>query len=175
MSKVATSSFILALSVFLSSCADEGSSIQQLYNIQPLEWSAAGGGRGAVYKVSSEVESAADKLYSRSLDMLKQLDVSPEAVTQFCNSDNTAVITVYSTNGRAQNEIDVKLDGSRIGSLTTYYPNDEPGCKTPSAEGVITVMVPAGDHTLEAASSNLTWPSHNFSVEKCECMSLPLS
>jgi len=117
--------------------------------------------------------SAADQLFSST--MSRPLNISREADVQACHSNDTAVITIYSTNGSAQKEIDVKIDGSTIGSLKTYFPNGEPGCKSPNAAGIITIMVPAGKHTLEAESLNVTWPSHNFSVNKCECMVLPLS
>jgi len=177
--KVATAVLIVTVSAFLSSCDNGGVSAQALFGAQ-ISAQTSGfnldvSETGAVYQVASHVESAADQLYSHAFAMLKQPAVSHETDTQFCDTDGTAVITVYSTNGKAQHEIDVKLDGSPIGSLTTYFPKDGPGCKTPSAEGVITLMVPAGKHTLEAASPNLVWPSHNFSVGKCECMSLPLS
>ena len=124
---------------------------------------------------TNKVESAADKLFSSSLPMSGSLGVSHDANNLSCRSNDTAVITIYSTNARAQNEIDVRVDGSPIGSLITYFPAGGPGCKTPSAEGVITIMLPAGQHTLEADSPNVSWPSHNFSVEQCQCMVLPLS
>lgn len=122
---------------------------------------------------SAKPVSAADQLFSST--MSRSLNISREVDAQACHSNDTAVITIYSTNGIAHKEIDVRIDGSRIGSLTTYFPDGEPGCKSPSAAGVITIMVPAGKHTLEAESPNITWPSHNFSVNKCECMVLPLS
>jgi hypothetical protein len=175
MSKVTAFSLIVTMSVFLSACEDGGRSIQGLFSVQTLGWNPSASGTGAVFKVANKLESAADKLSSHTFAKFKQLDVSHETDTQSCEVDNTAIITVYSTNGMAQNEIDVKLDGSHIGSLTTYFPNEEPSCKTPSAEGIISLMVPAGKHVLEAASSNLNWPGHTFSVEKCVCMVLPLS
>lgn len=174
MSKLTAFSLVVTMSVLLSSCDDGSRSIQGLLNPQTLGWNLSASGPGAVIKVANEVESAADKLYSQSFAMFKQLSVSHVADTQSCNSDDTAVVTIYSTNGVAQTEIDVKLDGSHIGSLKTYFPNEEPSCKTPSAEGIISLMVPAGEHVLEAASPNLSWPSHAFSVEKCGCVVLPL-
>lgn len=173
MNKVAALSLIVTMTVFLASC-DGGRSIQGILNAQTLGWNPGASGNSALLKVS-ELESAADKLYSNSFKMFKQLSVSHETETQSCDMDDTAVVTIYSTNGMAQTEIDVKLDGSHVGSLSTYFPNEEPGCKTPSAKGVITIKVPAGEHTLEADSPNLNWPSHPFSVEKCGCMVLPLS
>lgn len=174
MSKVTAFGLIFTMSLFLSAC-ENGGGIQGLFNAQPLGWSPDTSGPGALFQVADRVESAADKLYSSSVSMFKQLNISHETETQSCDMDDTAVVTIYSTNGMAQHEIDVKLDGSHIGSLSTYFPNEEPGCKTPSAKGVITIMVPAGEHTLEAVSPNLTWPNHDFSVEKCGCMVLPLS
>ena len=175
ISKVVMISLIVTMSAFLSSCDHGVQSIQEPSYTHTIGWNPDTSGTGPVVKVASHVESAADKLYSQSFAMFKQLGVSPETDTQSCHRDDTAVITIYSTNGKAQSEIDVRLDGSPVGSLRTYFPNDEPGCKSPSAEGVITLMVPAGNHTLEAASPNLTWPDHAFSVEKCQCMLLPLS
>ena len=124
---------------------------------------------------TGKVESAADKLFSMSPGMSRSINLSRESDLQSCHTNDMAMVTIYSTNGMAQSEIDVKLDGSSVGSLKTYYPDGEPGCKTPSARGVITIKLPAGKHTLEADSPNISWPSHNFSVNKCECMVLPLS
>jgi hypothetical protein len=94
---------------------------------------------------------------------------------QSCESDNVAVITIYSKTGKAQIGIDVKLDSSPVGSLTTHFPDAGPDCKTPSSDGIITIVIPAGEHTLEAESINLAWPAHTFSIDKCECLTLPLS
>ena len=126
---------------------------------------------GSRYKV----ESAADKLYELSSTMSNRTSANQGSDIHACHSNDTATVTIYSKNGMAQSEIDVKLDGSPVGSLTTYFPDGEPGCKAPSARGVITIKLPAGKHTLEADSPNISWPSHNFSVKKCECMVLPLS
>lgn len=107
--------------------------------------------------------------------MPMNLGASHESNTQACNTHDTAVITIYSTNGKAQTEIDVKLDGKPVGSLTTYFPDNGPSCETPSAKGILTLMLPAGQHKLEADSPNVTWPSHNFSIDQCTCLVLPLS
>ncbi|MCI0506187.1 MAG: hypothetical protein L0Z73_08755 [Gammaproteobacteria bacterium] len=170
-----TVSLFVTISAFLTSCADGGGRVEGLFNAPAPNWKFISNGAGAVFEVASPVQSAADKLYSLSFAMSQQPGESREVDTQSCHTNGTAVITVFSTNGKAQSEIDVKLDGSPIGNLTTYFPDEVPGCKTPTANGVITLMIPAGKHTLEAASPNLTWPSHAFSVEKCECMVLPLS
>jgi len=159
--KVAVFGLIVTMFTLISSHADDGSR----------------------YKV----ESAADTLYNLSSTMPGRMDENRDSDIHACHSNDTATVTIYSTNGMAQSEIDVKLDGSSVGSLKTYYPDGEPGCKTPSARGVmpgcktpsargvITIKLPAGKHTLEADSPNISWPSHNFSVKKCECMVLPLS
>jgi hypothetical protein len=173
--KMATFGLILTVSAFLPSYADGGKSSQGVSPANTPQWNSSTSRPGGLIKVASRVESAADKLYSQSFAMFEDISGSQEIEGQSCDTDDTAVVTIYSTNGMAQHEIDVTLDGSSIGSLTTYFPDSEPGCKTPSADGVITLMVPAGKHTLEATSPNLNWPSHNFSVEKCQCMVLPLS
>lgn len=175
MNKVIAFGLTVTMSVFLSSCDLGSSSIHRLFTPQPLGWNPGTSGSGGLFKVANELESAADKLSSHSFSVFKQINESREIDTQSCDTGDTGIITIYSVNGMAQNGIDVKLDGSHIGSLTTYFPNEEPGCKTPSAAGIITLIVPAGKHVLEAASSNLSWPSHPFSVEKCGCMVLPLS
>lgn len=148
-SMLTTTVLIVTMSTFMSSYAD--------------------GGR------THHVESATDKLYSNSFAMPMQLGIPHESNAQSCRISNTAAITIYSTNGKAQSEIDVKLDGNPVGSLTTYFPDNGPDCKTPSAKGVITLTVPAGEHTLEADSPNVIWPNHNFSVDQCQCLVLPLS
>lgn len=175
MRKVTTISLIVTISAFLSSCEGGGRGIHELFNAQILDWIPGTSETSPVFEVASQLESAADKLSSQSFTMFKQLSVSNKSDTQSCDIDDTAVITIYSTNGKAQSEIDVKVDDSPIGSLTTYFSNEGPGCKTPSAEGIITIIIPAGTHAIEAASPNLIWSSHSFSVEKCECLSLPLS
>lgn len=108
----------------------------------------------------------------------QKLDQSRESIDadmQSCESDNVAVITIYSKTGKAQIGIDVKIDSSPVGSLKTHFPDAGPDCKTPSSDGIITIVIPAGDHTLEAESINLVWPTHTFSINKCECLTLPLS
>lgn len=108
----------------------------------------------------------------------QKLDQSRESIDadmQSCESDNVAVITIYSKTGKAQIGIDVKIDSNPVGSLKTHFPDAGPDCKTPSSDGIITIVIPAGDHTLEAESINLVWPTHTFSINKCECLTLPLS
>ena len=108
----------------------------------------------------------------------QKLDQSRESIDadmQSCESDNVAVVTIYSTTGAAQVGIDVKIDNNPVGSLTSHFPDAGPDCKTPSSDGIITIVIPAGDHTLEAESINLVWPTHTFSINKCECLTLPLS
>ena len=173
--KVRAFSLIVTICVFLFSCSDGGKSTQELLNLPVSGWKPGTSDPGPVYRVAGQLESAADKLYSHPVAKFKQISASDEIDAKSCDKDNSAEITVYSTNGMAQSEIEVTLDGVRIGSLKTFYPNDEPGCKTPSADGVITLVVPAGEHTLEATSSNVNWPSHTFTLEKCGCMVLPLS
>ena len=110
-----------------------------------------------------------------SFQTLNQSRESLDADMQSCKSDNVAVVTIYSTTGAAQVGIDVKIDNSPVGSLTSHFPDAGPDCKTPSSDGVITLVLPAGRHTLDAESINLAWPSYTFEVKKCECLSLPLS
>lgn len=129
----------------------------------------------AVGDRSRQLESITDRLYANSSQTPDQFANSSDVDAQACEVNNTALITVYSENGLAQSVIDVKLDGSPIGSLTSYFPDGTPGCKTPNARGIITLEIPAGTHTLEAVSPNLSWPSQRFTVKKCECMLLPLS
>ena len=119
-------------------------------------------------------KSISDRINSTSFEMINQSRESIDAAMQSCKTDKTAVITVYSVTGKAQVDIDVKLDNNPIGSLTTYYPDGGPECKTLSSKGVITIIIPAGKHTLEAKSLNLVWPDHTFTIQECECMVLPL-
>lgn len=119
-------------------------------------------------------ESITDKINSTPFELSNQSRESIDAEMQSCKTDKTAVITVYSATGKAQVDIDVKLDRNPIGSLTTHYPDAGPACKTSSSDGVITIIIPAGKHTLEAKSLNLVWPSHTFTIKECECMVLPL-
>ena len=122
--------------------------------------------------VTSQVESISNDLYSLPVQSYENFASGGGST---CDSGETAQITVFTTNGIAEAEIDVRLDGAPIGTLTTYYPDDTPHCKAASGAGIISLIVPAGTHTIEAESSNINWPVHEFSVDKCTCMLLPLS
>lgn len=124
---------------------------------------------------AGQVKPIDDLMNPLSFQALNQSRESLDAEMQSCASDNVAVITIYSTTGAAQVGIDVKIDNSPVGSLTTHFPDAGPDCKTPSSDGVITVVIAAGKHTLDAESINLSWPSYSFEIQKCECLSLPLS
>lgn len=124
---------------------------------------------------AGQVKPIDDLINPLSFQTLNQSRESLDAEMQSCESNNVAVVTIYSTTGAAQVGIDVKIDNSPVGSLTTHFPDAGPDCKTPSSDGVITVVIPAGKHTLDAESINLAWPSYSFEIQKCECRSLPLS
>jgi hypothetical protein len=124
---------------------------------------------------ADQPESIADKLNSSHSGMFKQYNGSRHDDTQLCNQRATGFITVYSTNSTTQGEIDVILDGMPVGSLSSYFPGDGPTCKAANARGVITIIVPEGEHTIRASSSNLNWPGQAFTVKKCSCMLMPLS
>lgn len=175
--KVARLSLVVTLSIFMWSCQDGGIGIQEVFNVQTSDSTArtVTDTSGVLFKVVSDVESITDNLYSVPVKPFSQIGLSDIPDTQSCDTGDTAQVVIYSTNGEAHSEIDVTLDGQAIGSLTTYFPDDNPHCKTPSAQGVINLSVPAGKHTIEAASSNMSWPSHVFSIEKCGCILLPLS
>ena len=127
------------------------------------------------YIQAGEVKPISDMMNPYSFQKLNQSSQSIETDMQSCESDNIAVITIYSNTGQAQIGIDVKVDGNPVGSLSTHFPDTGPACKTPSSDGIITLILPAGEHTLEAESVNLVWPVYTFSIDKCECLSLPLS
>jgi hypothetical protein len=124
---------------------------------------------------SKKVKSVTDNLYSSPYTNFNQSATSPEKFADSCDLDETGLVTIYSVNGRAQVQIDVKLDGNPVGHLTTHFPEGGPDCEAPATEGAISIVVPAGTHTLEAPSVNLIWPGHTFTIEKCECVLLPLS
>lgn len=121
-----------------------------------------------------EPKDISKMLDERAMSMVGQHDDSAEARMQSCNSDNTAVVTIYTTNGNAQVGIDVSVDGRAVGSLTSHYPDEVPSCNTDGSSSVITFVLPAGEHTLDAKSLNLFWPTHTFEVETCDCRVLPL-
>jgi len=175
MSKTITLSLIVLSHALTSTFPDVNSGIHGLVNVPMLGWDALSNVTGSAFTVAADVESITDRLYSSPSGMFKQYSEPQENDTQSCDIRDTAVITIYATNSSAQSEIDVKLDGVPIGSLSTYFPDDGPTCKSPNAKGVITLMVPEGKHTIEATSPNLNWPGHTFKVNKCSCMLLPLS
>jgi len=121
-----------------------------------------------------EPKDISKMLDERAMSMLVQTDDSAESRIQSFNSDNTAVVTIYTTNGNAQVGIDVSIDGRAVGSLRSHYPDEVPSCNTDGSSGVITFVLPAGEHTLDAKSLNLFWPTHTFEVETCDCRVLPL-
>jgi hypothetical protein len=127
------------------------------------------------YIHADQVRSISDMINPYAFQKLSQSAESIENDMQSCDSDNIAIVTIYSQTGEAQVGIDVKLDGNPVGSLLAHFPESGPECKTPSSDGVITIVIPAGEHTLEAESVNLVWPAHSFSISKCECLELPLS
>jgi hypothetical protein len=124
---------------------------------------------------ADQVKPISDLMNPLSFQKLNQSRESIDADMQSCESDNIAVITIYSNTGNAQIGIDVKVDGNPVGSLSTHFPDTGPECKTPSSDGIITIVIPAGKHTLEAESINLSWPVHTFKIRKCECLTLPLT
>ena len=124
---------------------------------------------------ADQVKPISDMMNPFAFQMLNQSKESIDADMQSCESDNIAVITIYSKTDKAQIGIDVKVDGNPVGSLTTHFPDTGPVCKTPSSDGIITIVIPDGKHMLEAESINLIWPIHTFNVNKCECLVLPLS
>jgi hypothetical protein len=124
---------------------------------------------------ADQVKPVTDMMNPFSFQKLNQSRESIDTDMQSCASDNIAVVTIYSETGKAQLGIDVKLDGNPVGSLTTHFPDAGPECKTPSSDGIITVVIPAGKHMLEAESINLVWPVHTFRINICECLTIPLS
>jgi len=170
--KTVTITLILGVSAQLSSCDNGSVNTYGLFNASSSGWNIE---TGTMLKVAAQVKSAADRLYSQSLSPFKQRDGYDESNEKSCKWENTALLTIYSTNNRAQAEIDVKIDGYPVGSLSTYFPDGGPACRNPGTKGVITLSIPAGDHVLEARSLNVSWPGHEFSVEKCECRLLSLS
>ncbi len=121
-----------------------------------------------------EPKDISDMLDERAMSMLGQFDDSAEARMQSCDSDNTSIVTIYTTTGKAQVGIDVRINERTVGNLTSHYPDEEPPCNTDSSAGVITLVVPAGEHTLDAKSLNLFWPTYTFDVGKCACRVLQL-
>ena len=120
-----------------------------------------------------EPKDISKMLDERAMSMVLS-DDSAETRMQSCHSDNTAVVTIYTTNGDAQVDIDVRIDGQAVGSLASHYPDEGPSCNTDGSAGIITLVVPAGEHTMDAKSLNLFWPSYTFEVEACECRVLAL-
>jgi hypothetical protein len=127
------------------------------------------------HSYAEHVKPVQDILHTGSFDTTGQSREAIDNKMQSCESDDTAVVTIYSTTGKAQVGIDVRLDGSPVGSLTTHFPDTGPACKSAGTNGIITIVLPAGKHTLEAESLNLRWSTHTFDVKKCECKLLPLS
>jgi hypothetical protein len=127
------------------------------------------------YIHADPVKPISEMMNPYSFQTLNQSRESIDSDMQSCESDGLAVITIYSKTGAAQIGIDVKVDGNTVGSLSSHFPDMGPDCKTPSSDGIITIVIPAGEHTLEAESINLAWPPHTFSINQCECLKLPLS
>lgn len=173
MRNVVRFGYILTISAFLSASSNAGGSIQAPFGVPGRDSPTRG--TGATFEVASQVEFEADKLNANPFAKFNRFSEPEDTDSQTCDTDNTGLVTIYTTNSTAQAPIDVKLDGSRVGSLTTYFSDDGPGCRARNAAGVISLNVSAGQHVIEAVSPNLNWPGHRFTVEKCGCMLLPLS
>ena len=119
------------------------------------------------------VKPVDELLIPYSFQKLGQSKESIDKAMSTCEEDNSSAVTIYSKTGKAQVAIDVKLDGSAVGDLRAHYPDKGPLCRTPDSKGVITIIVPAGKHSIEATSLNVFWPSRSFVVKKCECLLLP--
>ena len=127
------------------------------------------------HSIAGQVKSISETLISNAFDIPDQSRENIDAKMQSCETDQNAVVTIYSTTGKAQVAIDVKLDGNPVGSLTTHFRDLGPKGKTPGSGGIITIVIPAGKHTLEANSLNLVWPGYTFTIDACKCLLLPLS
>jgi hypothetical protein len=53
-----------------------------------------------------------------------------------------------------RNQIALKVDGTAVGSTTSYFANGPPTC---GQAGTVTVTLPAGPHTISGSSGTLTW------------------
>ncbi len=165
---------LAAVSIFMMSCDRGDRYLPGALGLLPGSGDAVTPGQGGLLKTGNVPESAADKLLSSSDAALFGANRWNEADFGSCDSANTAVITVYSTNAAAQSAIEVGLDGVGMGTLSTYYSGSLPDCKAPESAGVMTRLVSAGDHYLEAVSPNLRWPRYDFSIRKCACMTIQL-
>ena len=89
-----------------------------------------------------------------------------------CLEDNTGKLTVYTSNP-SPGAITVYIDGNHAGSLSHYFTGDGPDCGA-SGDGVITQVVEAGLHTIEASSSGRTWGPTSVDVDVCRCSRMEL-
>jgi hypothetical protein len=92
---------------------------------------------------------------------------------QACTTNNTGQLTVYTSDGSGGN-IDVSINGSYAGTLSSYFTSGSPSCGSATSSGVITQTVPAGSVAVSASSSSATWPSSTYPVAACECVRVHL-
>lgn len=160
--------------IFLGACEQADNRLPGSLTLSASGEIYAGGGDGRLVRVGYVLESAADKLLASSDAAFYGARELNDVDFGNCDAENTAVVTVYSTNSRAQNEIELTLDGVSLGVVSTYFSDSLPDCKAPDSAGVKTRLLSAGDHTLEATSPNLHWPRYAFTVAKCACMTIQL-
>jgi hypothetical protein len=70
-----------------------------------------------------------------------------------------SIWTNYST------QIAVRVDGTSVGTTTTYFSTGTPSC---GQAGTITVTVPAGTHNVSGTSGQYTW-NGNVTVVAGSC------
>lgn len=123
---------------------------------------------------AAKPEPVADALLSKPFELVTQSadDIAQQMAS--CASDATGAVTVYVATDRAQVGIDVMVDDAHVANLTSHYPDERPPCMTASSNGLVTMVLPVGEHTMEARSLNLAWPEYRFSIEQCDCVLIPL-
>lgn len=80
-------------------------------------------------------------------------------------------IMVWTSQDWQCGSIDVSIDGSYYGQITSYYYTGQPDC---GASGCVTKTVSPGYHSIYAECSSYNWSGSNYYVESGECYTVHL-
>jgi len=101
-------------------------------------------------------------------------DGSSTTTTDTCN--NTGKVVFYLTASNAVGSVNVKVDGSSVGSMSQYYTNGEPGgCDEADNGAQFTKTLSSGTHTYYAEDQDNFYWDGQITIENCGCLLYQLS
>jgi len=124
---------------------------------------------------TAEVESGSSSYsYYGTYKLLSKSNVDLTDDTSQTGCGDTGTLVFYTSNSSAGGSISVSLDGSYVGSLSSYFSSGAISTCNASQSGVIYRTVDAGSHYISASSPSLIWAQNYFSLTDCECFTYEL-